>query len=193
MRFLLLEHVRILSVVATMIQTSVFTLSLLFFTPSAVSSPLTNQNHVPRQIIPISSTPTPIPPTSSTATSISIPATTSLIIPTYSPTSSIVPTTVFPSLSTTSGASGPQASSNVTNSKKAGLAWPNDKWADFTQYTKTGKVTWYYTWSPFSVETAPKDLEFVPMLWGPNQVSDFEKTIDVSIQSGSKHVLAMNE
>lgn len=30
----------------------------------------------------------------------------------------------------------------VGPASKAGLAWPNDRWADIQQYTTTGKVSW---------------------------------------------------
>lgn len=62
---------------------------------------------------------------------------------------------------------------------KLGMAWPNGDWAQASDpnYVKNyigSKASWYYTWSPFSVGSADSNgLEFVPMLWGPHQVSDF--------------------
>jgi len=62
---------------------------------------------------------------------------------------------------------------------KLGMAWPNGNWAGVNDpnYVKNyigSKSSWYYTWSPFSVGSADSNgLEFVPMLWGPHQVSDF--------------------
>ncbi|KAL4259396.1 Alkali-sensitive linkage protein [Pleurotus pulmonarius] len=41
---------------------------------------------------------------------------------------------------------------------KAGLAqWPNGNSVDIRQYRRTGKVSWYYSWSSYPVNT---DLEF---------------------------------
>ncbi|THU85685.1 glycoside hydrolase [Dendrothele bispora CBS 962.96] len=80
----------------------------------------------------------------------------------------------------------------VTNTSKAGLAWPNGRTVDITQFTHTGKVSWYYTWSPDPV--ARTDLEFVPMLWGSNQADEFNSTIDGLISDlGITSVLGMNE
>ena len=49
----------------------------------------------------------------------------------------------------------------------------------------------YYTWSPSKADI---DLEFVPMLWGSNQVSDWESTINDTIKSANvTHALGFNE
>lgn len=75
---------------------------------------------------------------------------------------------------------------------KAGLAWPTGvPWADITQYQTTGKVSWFYSWTPNYTETT---LEFVPMLWGSSQVQQFSATINQTIASRKvSAVLAMNE
>ncbi|KAH9844006.1 glycosyl hydrolase catalytic core-domain-containing protein [Rhodofomes roseus] len=79
----------------------------------------------------------------------------------------------------------------ASNSTKAGLAWANGNLDDIEQYTTTDKVTWYYTWSPSSVSTS---LEFVPMLWGDRQVSQWENSINRTIHNlGVTHVLGFNE
>ncbi|KAI9637835.1 glycosyl hydrolase catalytic core-domain-containing protein [Dioszegia hungarica] len=62
---------------------------------------------------------------------------------------------------------------------KLGNAWPNGDWAGKDQPDYVGnyigsKASWYYTWSPHAVGSADSlGLEFVPMLWGPHQVSDW--------------------
>ncbi|KIM72213.1 glycoside hydrolase family 128 protein [Piloderma croceum F 1598] len=79
----------------------------------------------------------------------------------------------------------------VSASSKAGLAWPNGPYVDISQFTYTGKVSWYYTWSPYSISA---DIEFVPMLWGQAQAAEFSSTINQTI--ASQHVsavLGMNE
>ncbi|KAF9467395.1 glycosyl hydrolase catalytic core-domain-containing protein [Collybia nuda] len=79
----------------------------------------------------------------------------------------------------------------VANTSKTGLAWPNGDSVDLGQYRTTGKVSWYYTWSPFSIDT---DLEFVAMLWGQKSVDQFSSTINDTIaKRGVKAILGMNE
>ncbi|KAL1722008.1 glycosyl hydrolase catalytic core-domain-containing protein [Schizophyllum commune] len=80
------------------------------------------------------------------------------------------------------------------NSTKAGLAWPNGRYDDARQFTKTGKVSWYvyYTWSPSPVRGL--DLEFVPMYWGERQTEQFSESINDTIDAYDvKHILAFNE
>ncbi|KAI0824605.1 glycosyl hydrolase catalytic core-domain-containing protein [Trametes gibbosa] len=79
----------------------------------------------------------------------------------------------------------------VTNSSKAGLAWPNANYDDINQYLSTGKVQWYYNWSPDPIRT---DIEFVPMLWGTRQTSDWDNNINRTIQQYHvTHLLGFNE
>jgi len=79
----------------------------------------------------------------------------------------------------------------VTPSSKAGLAWANGPYVDMKQFQSTGKVSWYYSWSPDSLDT---NLEFVPMLWGQRQVAEFSSTINRTIAARKvSHVLGMNE
>ncbi|KAI0334701.1 glycoside hydrolase [Cubamyces sp. BRFM 1775] len=79
----------------------------------------------------------------------------------------------------------------VTNSTKAGLAWPNSNYDDISQFLGTGKVQWYYTWGPEPVQT---DIEFVPMLWGASQTSDWDNNINNTVQQQHvTHVLGFNE
>jgi len=90
-------------------------------------------------------------------------------------------------------ASPPRISSREVNSTgKAGLAWANGPYNNMAQYLTTGKVQWYYTWSPSSVGS--QRIEFVPMLWGQNQVSAWESSINHTISSLKvTHVLGFNE
>ncbi|KIJ55498.1 glycoside hydrolase family 128 protein [Sphaerobolus stellatus SS14] len=78
-----------------------------------------------------------------------------------------------------------------TSTSKAGLAWPNGNGIDITQFLNTGKVTWYYTWSPYPVNT---DIEFVPLLWGADQTEQWNQTISDTIKTlQPTAVLGMNE
>nr|ODN87979.1 hypothetical protein L203_03183 [Cryptococcus depauperatus CBS 7841] len=67
----------------------------------------------------------------------------------------------------------------VNTGSKLGAAWPNGNWAengspDFIGNYIGIKTSWYYTWSSFSVGSGDSlGLEYVPMLWGPKQVSDW--------------------
>ncbi|KAE9408781.1 hypothetical protein BT96DRAFT_807750 [Gymnopus androsaceus JB14] len=83
-------------------------------------------------------------------------------------------------------------SPRTTNSSKAGLAWPNGNSNDISQYLTTGKVSWYYTWSPDAVSST--NIEFAPMLWGNASTNDFTSTINNTISTKNvTAVLAMNE
>ncbi|RSH94036.1 hypothetical protein EHS25_006690 [Saitozyma podzolica] len=82
------------------------------------------------------------------------------------------------SSSSSSGGSG--STGGWTNSgSKFGLGWPNGNYAssgssDYIGNYIGSKSAWYYTWSPFNVGSGDSlGLEFVPMLWGPNQVGDW--------------------
>ncbi|KAJ7678210.1 glycoside hydrolase [Mycena polygramma] len=83
---------------------------------------------------------------------------------------------------------------SVTNTSKAGIAGGGDADTDMTQFTTTGKVSWYYTWGLSSVDTA---LEFVPMLWGQKEVAqwtDADNGINATIaQRKPTAILGMNE
>ncbi|KAH8116245.1 hypothetical protein DFH11DRAFT_1474712, partial [Phellopilus nigrolimitatus] len=79
----------------------------------------------------------------------------------------------------------------VSNTSKAGLAWPNGNYNDYRQYTTTGKVSWYYTWSPNPINA---NLEFVPQLWGTAQVDAFSSIINNTISKNDiTAVLGFNE
>jgi hypothetical protein len=80
----------------------------------------------------------------------------------------------------------------VAPSSKTGLAWPNGNSDNISQYYQTSKVSWYYTWGPEPVDD--DTLEFVPMLWGSTQTSDFASSINGTISSKNvTTVLGMNE
>ena len=51
----------------------------------------------------------------------------------------------------------------------------------------------YYTWSPHCIDIA-NNLECVPMLWGPQQETDFNSSIQATIDSHNvQAILSMNE
>lgn len=83
---------------------------------------------------------------------------------------------------------------SVTTSSKAGVAGGGDWSTDMSQFT-TGKVSWYYTWSPSAVDDT--QFEFVPMLWGQNQVAQWtDSTSGINATIAAKKptaILGMNE
>ncbi|KAJ7130848.1 glycosyl hydrolase catalytic core-domain-containing protein [Mycena crocata] len=64
---------------------------------------------------------------------------------------------------------------SVTSSAKAGIGGGGNADTDMAQFMATGKVSWYYTWGKYSVDT---ELEFVPMLWGQKQVVQWSDPTD---------------
>ncbi|PPQ63734.1 hypothetical protein CVT24_004243 [Panaeolus cyanescens] len=83
----------------------------------------------------------------------------------------------------------------VTNTSKAGLAWPNGNSVDMTQFALSDKISWYYTWSAWPVKSQT-ELEFVPMLWGERSIEDFNSTIFQTLSQAQPPVtaiLGMNE
>ncbi|EPQ55067.1 hypothetical protein GLOTRDRAFT_105905 [Gloeophyllum trabeum ATCC 11539] len=85
------------------------------------------------------------------------------------------------------------AVANVSSAAKSGLAWPNGDTVNMAQFLGTNKVSWYYTWSPYGI-SQDKGLEFVPMLWGLNQVHDWTSSINRTMgQNRITTVLGMNE
>ncbi|KAG8681747.1 hypothetical protein FRC08_015425 [Ceratobasidium sp. 394] len=77
-------------------------------------------------------------------------------------------------------------------SSKAGLGWGGG--GEISQF-ETGKVSWYYTWTPTSWVQPPPDLEFIPMFWGGKDVDSFSQAVNSASMSsnGWTHVLGMNE
>ena len=98
----------------------------------------------------------------------------------------------------------------VTNTSKAGLAWPNGNSVNIEQYTSTGKVSWcvirnfwsasliyfifrYYTWSTFP---AKANIEFVPMFWGERSIDQWTSMVLKALPNSeptTTAVLGMNE
>lgn len=85
------------------------------------------------------------------------------------------------------------AYSQNKSAKIAGLAWNNadgDSMADFAG----DQVTWFYTWSPWpSGSGIQAGLNFVPMLWGAKQLSDFNANSPTFSNNGVTHILGFNE
>ncbi|KAK4686425.1 hypothetical protein P7C73_g3703, partial [Tremellales sp. Uapishka_1] len=111
----------------------------------------------------------------------SVSVTTSSDSASWTPSSSSSAAWTSPSAAASSGSISGSVSVSLASSggSKFGLGWPNGNWADSGSADYVGnyigsKSKWYYTWSPDNVGSADTlGLEFVPMLWGPNQVSDW--------------------
>lgn len=96
------------------------------------------------------------------------------------------------------GGQGSVNGGSINVGSKVGAAWPN---GDFTPPDQPGwignfvgsKTSWYYSWSPHSCkQNDDLGLEFVPMLWGAKQVSDWHAAAD-SWPSSVKNALFINE
>ena len=163
----------------------------------AASTPSSNSTTVVTSQAPVLSA-TPVPVTI-VETSI-IAAENNAAVPTHS--SAPPPPTAQSSAAQPSSGGGSTYSgggSGTTNAgSKLGIAWPNGDWAQpsdpnyIKNYIGT-KSSWYYTWSPFSVASIDASgLEFVPMLWGPKQVSDWHAQ-QANWPNTVKHALFFNE
>jgi len=76
-------------------------------------------------------------------------------------------------------------------SSKIGLSWNSGNLGALAG--GSSKASWIYNWSPHNIPGSEKfGLEFVPMLWGPGQESDFEKEVKAGFNS-STCVLGFNE
>ncbi|ORX39964.1 glycosyl hydrolase catalytic core-domain-containing protein [Kockovaella imperatae] len=119
--------------------------------------------------------------------------------PTQAPAASTAASSADSAASTGSNGNLFAIGASVANQgSKFGAAWPNGNWAQSTDPNYVGnyigsRTAWYYTWSPSNVGSADSlGLEFVPMLWGPAQVSDFWST-QGSWPSSVKNALFFNE
>ncbi|KAG8950184.1 hypothetical protein FRC00_007820 [Tulasnella sp. 408] len=77
---------------------------------------------------------------------------------------------------------------------KAGLAWNNPD-LSMNALGSSDNIGWYYTWSAWPVPAAPSHLEFVPMFWGMQQITDFQAQVNPGtiLERNYKNILAMNE
>lgn len=115
------------------------------------------------------------PLASSSSSSVYIPST-----PTPTPSPSPTPTpSPSPSPSPSSTSSG----------KKWGLAWANGDTDYLSTFAARPNVGFIYTWSPY-LPSNIDGLQGVPMLWGYDQVSDFQSLV---VAGYANHVLGMNE
>lgn len=90
----------------------------------------------------------------------------------------------------------------ATRSAKRGLVYvPNEQWPDdYKVWLEPGSdLTWYYNYHPEPESVfsdVPQDqLEFVPMLWGPTDGTEFLDSVNRLIDGGRNisHVLGFNE
>ncbi|KAH7920270.1 hypothetical protein BV22DRAFT_1040027 [Leucogyrophana mollusca] len=127
----------------------------------------------------------PNPSTSSAPSSATSAAPSSSYSPPPSSSASASASSSAPSSSPSSG-----GGSN-SGSKKWGLGWPNGDTSSLTTFAQLPKVGYLYTWSPY-LPSGLSDLgiEGIPMLWGWNQVDDFQKLV---VPGYAKYVLGMNE
>ena len=90
----------------------------------------------------------------------------------------------------TSATSTSSSTATATSTSKAGLAWPNGN-ANPIGSWENGKIDWYYTWSAYPVDGS--SLNFMPMLWGSDKVSEWEQQKDKFDSLKVTAILGMNE
>jgi hypothetical protein len=74
-----------------------------------------------------------------------------------------------------------RAPHNVTSQNKAGLGWNNPQSTKMAHFLRTGKVGWYYTWSPYANDQG-NSLDFVPLLWGKDDISKWTDAITTRLK-----------
>ncbi|KAI6047353.1 glycosyl hydrolase catalytic core-domain-containing protein [Pisolithus marmoratus] len=121
--------------------------------------------------------------------------------PTSTPTPAATPadlgvsTSPAPAPTTTSSSAAPSSTpssggSTTSGSKKWGLAWPNGD-ASYLSNFALPNVGYLYTWSPYLPSGLSElGIEGIPMLWGYDQVTDFQNLV---VEGYANYVLGMNE
>jgi hypothetical protein len=105
--------------------------------------------------------------------------------PSTTPTTSSAPPTTTSAAPTTTA-----SSSGSTSGKKWGLGWPNGDETWLANFARPN-VGYIYTWSPYlPTGIAELGLQGMPMLWGWDQVSDFQNLV---VAGYANIALGMNE
>ncbi|TIB17967.1 hypothetical protein E3P92_00926 [Wallemia ichthyophaga] len=128
--------------------------------------------------------------TATTTSSWSAPSATTSSTPSSNTGGAVTTSTNSPAASPTTTSSG-NSDSTTSGTEKAGLAWPNGNANDISKWSK-GNIGWYYTWSPWPVDSAG-DLDFYPQLWGQKQVSTWNQQKSKFAEWGTTHILGFNE
>jgi len=88
----------------------------------------------------------------------------------------------------------------ASSATKVGVAWPftgtgtNPNLWSLAGGTWGSKISWIYTWSPDQDQTSQQiGLEFVPMLWGQKQVTDFQNRLNAGSFDQAQAILGFNE
>lgn len=65
------------------------------------------------------------------------------------------------------------------------------------QFLSTGKISWFYNWSPKAWGQFPSNIEYVPMFWGEKNAETWTSATDginsTIARNNVSHVLGMNE
>jgi hypothetical protein len=111
-----------------------------------------------------------------------------------------VPTTfpTSPGTSASGNASSTASSAAVPNPTNAGPSTGDKRGLSYNDAALTNAfdgrgMTWAYNWGNSPNGTILSGLEFVPMLWGLEYTSSWNTAANLSISSGSKHLLSFNE
>lgn len=109
-------------------------------------------------------------PTETSSTTVYVPASTSTTSSSYAATST-------------------PASTGSSSGKKWGLAWNNGNADYLPTFAARPNVGFIYTWSPY-LPSNLYGLQGIPMLWGYDQISDFQSLV---VAGYANYVLGMNE
>ncbi|KAF9246948.1 glycosyl hydrolase catalytic core-domain-containing protein [Melanogaster broomeanus] len=110
-------------------------------------------------------------------------------IPTSTPAAAPTPATPTPAPPTTTTSATP-APSPSSGGQKWGLAWANGDQTWLANFARPN-VGYIYTWSPYLPSGYQElGLQGMPMLWGWDQVTDFQNLV---VKGYANYVLGMNE
>ncbi|KAJ5202784.1 hypothetical protein N7449_004863 [Penicillium cf. viridicatum] len=90
----------------------------------------------------------------------------------------------------TSAMAAPMQAKRSTSSKR-GAAY-NDV-TTVSALTSGGTIGWAYNWAGSLSGSLPSNIEFVPMLWGPQMFGGWATAIETALSSGSSYILGFNE
>ncbi|KAH7351312.1 glycosyl hydrolase catalytic core-domain-containing protein [Rhexocercosporidium sp. MPI-PUGE-AT-0058] len=84
---------------------------------------------------------------------------------------------------------------NPLSTLKRGLPFNNPSKYIQTFKGAGSKISWAYNWDSYMDPGFPKNMEFVPMLWGDgaDHTANWAKNVNDAINRGCRHILAFNE
>ncbi|KAJ5678906.1 Glycoside hydrolase superfamily [Penicillium macrosclerotiorum] len=81
--------------------------------------------------------------------------------------------------------------STANNTSKRGAAYNDNTLV--SPLASTGTISWAYNWGSSSGDSLPSGVEYFPMLWGTNFLSDWTSNVNSALSAGSSSILGFNE